>query len=184
LYGHHFDPIPVTLELRDATRTLSTISRSSLVTINLDGTEHATLVRDKQRDFIRGTILHVDFQVVSLTEKIRATITIELTGLSPAVKDFNGVVVNGLDKVEVECLPQDLPERFVVDISKLAKIGEGLYVRDLEAPENVSIMQDADEMIVIVTATKEEAVEEVEVVAGVEEPEIIEKGKKEEEEEE
>ena len=82
----------------------------------------------------------------------------------------------------LESLPQYLPERYIIDISKLVKIGDGLYVRDLTVAEEVEIMSDPDEMLVIVTAGTAEEPEE-EVAVGVAEPEIIEKGKKEEEDE-
>jgi large subunit ribosomal protein L25 len=183
MYGHHIDSTAISMDLHDATRLLGTLTESSLVTIELDGNEHAALVREKQRDFIKGTLKHVDFQVVSLTEKIRTRVGIELVGLSPAVKDFNGVVVTSLDHLEVECLPQYLPERIVVDISKLVKIGDGIYVRDIRLPEQVEILDDLEEMLVIVTAQIAEEEEEVAPVEAVtEEPEVIEKGRKEEEE--
>jgi large subunit ribosomal protein L25 len=108
-----------------------------------------------------------------------------LTGLAPAVKDFNGVVVEGLDSIEVEALPKDLPERFVVDVSKLANIGDAIHVSDIAVDEAVTIIDSPEEMLVLITSP---AAEEVEVVAPVEgeavEPEVIEKGKKEEEDEE
>jgi large subunit ribosomal protein L25 len=184
IYGHHIKPTALSLDLREATRILNTLSGSSLITVDIDGKEEAALVREKQKDFIKGTLLHVDFQVVSLTEKLNTGVEIELTGIAPAVKDFNGVVVSGLDEIEVECLPQYLPERIIVDISKLMKVGDAIYVRDLPAIENVTIMNQPDELIAIISATKEEAVVEVAPVAEgvvVEEPEVIEKGKKEEE---
>jgi large subunit ribosomal protein L25 len=183
MYGRHFETTPVTLDLRDTTKHLSKLTSSSLVTIELDGKENAALVRERQRDFIKGTLLHIDFQVVSLTEKIRANVGVELTGTSPAVKDFNGVIVTGIDRLEVECLPQYLPERFIVDISKLTKIGESIYVRDLVVSEHVVIHGHSDDMLVTVSATQEEATAET-VVVATEEPEMIEKGKKEDEEEE
>jgi large subunit ribosomal protein L25 len=183
MYGHHVDSTPITLDLRDATLTLSKLTSSSLVTIELDGKEHAALIREKQRDYIRGTLKHVDFQILSLTEKLRTTVSIELTGLAPAIKDFNGVVVTGFNQVEVECLPQDLPERIIVDVSNLNKIGDGIYIRDIKLSDKVTLLEDKDEMVVLITApAAEEVVEEV-VVAGAEEPEVIEHGKKEEEEE-
>ncbi len=182
MYGHHIDSTAIAMDLHDATLLLNALTASSLVTIELDGKEHAALVREKQRDYIKGTLKHVDFQVVSLTEKIRTRVGIELTGSSPAVKDFNGVVVTNIDHLEVECLPQYLPERILADISKLAKIGDGIFVRDIQVPEQVEILDDPDEMLVIVTAqiAEEEVVAPVEAVS--EEPELIEKGKKEEEE--
>lgn len=182
LYGHNFDPTPILMDLRQASKILHAVTGSSIVTIDLDGKEHATIVREKQRDYIRGTFLHIDFQVISLTEKLRTEVTIELTGTSPAVKDLNGLVVTGIDSLEVECLPQYLPEKIVVDISSLAKIGDGIFVRDLQLDSNITILSHADEQLVHITAQKaeeEEVVAEAEAVG--EEPEVIEKGKKEEE---
>lgn len=184
LYGHRFEPTPITLDLKEATRGLHGLTASSLVTIALDGEEHATLVREKQRDYLKNRLIHVDFQVVSLTEKISAEVPILLTGTSPAVKDFNGVVVTGLTSLEVECLPQDLPAEIVLDISVLTKIGDAIYGRDIQLPDKVKALSDLDEMIAIVTAGAVEEEEEVAEVAGAEEPEVIEKGKREEEEEE
>ncbi len=183
MYGHNIEPTSISLDLKESTRILSMLTASSIVDIELDGKENAALVREKQRDFIKGNLLHVDFQIVSLTEKLRAAVSIELTGLSPAVKDFNGVVVEGLDELEVECLPQDLPERFVVDITSLLKIGDALHVKDIQIPANVTVLDDPEEMIAIITAAKEEeiVVEAVPEEALTEEPEVIEKGKKEEE---
>jgi len=186
MYGHHFDPTPIALDLHTASLALAGLSSSSLVYIDLEGNEHAALIREKQRDYIRGTLKHIDFQVVSLTEKLRADVSVELIGSSPAVKDLNAVIVTGLTSLEVECLPQFLPERFTVDISRLVKLGDAIHVRDLKVVEDVEILSEPDEMLVIVTAgAAEEVEEEEEVVEGVEgEPEVIERGKKEEEEEE
>ncbi len=179
IYGHHVEPIAIVMDSREATRTLATLTGSSLVTINVDGKEYATLVREKQHDYLKNALIHVDFLAVSLTEKIRADVTIDLTGVAPAVKDYNAIIVHNLSSLEVECLPQNLPQSFVVDLSSLAKIGDAVYVRDIPTPSKVEILTHADDIIVVATATKEEA--EVEAVEGAAEPEVIERGKKEEE---
>ncbi len=186
LYGRHVEsPIAITLDLRDASRSLAKASSSSLVTIDLDGTEYPALVREKQRDYIKNRLLHVDFLAVSLTEKLTAFVGVELTGLSLAVKDYNAILVTGLSEVEVECLPADLPEKIVVDISSLSKVGDAIHVKDLILSDKVKVLSNPEEMIVIATAARvEEVVEAAATVAAVEEPEVIEKGKKEEEEEE
>jgi large subunit ribosomal protein L25 len=186
IYGHHIDPISIELDLRDATKSLTGLAPSALVTVEVDGTPHRALVREKQRNKISGTILHIDFLAVSMMEKLRSQVYMEIVGVSPAIKDFNGVLVTGPDEVGVECLPQDLPERLVVDISGLVKIGDGIYVRDLVVPDGVKILEEPDTMVALITA---QAAEEEEVVPVAEEeptgePEIIEHGKKEEEEEE
>jgi large subunit ribosomal protein L25 len=186
LYGHNVDPMIISLDGREAGRVLGRTSSSSLVTIELDGKEYPSLVREKQQNHIKRTLIHVDFQVVSLTEKIRANVAITLSGNSPAVKDFNAMLINGLNELEVEAFPQDLPGSITVDIASLIKIGDGIHVRDIVLSDKVTVLDAPDEMIVLATAPAKEEVEEVVTpeVAAVEgeggEPEVIEKGKKEE----
>jgi large subunit ribosomal protein L25 len=189
LYGHNVEPIIISMDAREATKVLGKLSSSSLISIDLDGKEYPSLVREKQMNYIKRNLIHVDFQVVSLTEKIRANVGIVLTGNSAAVKDFNAMLINGLNELEVEAFPQDLPERVVVDISSLVKIGDGIHVRDIFLSDKVTILNAADEMVILATAPAKEEVEEVVtpeevVVEGAAEPEVIEKGKKEEEGEE
>jgi large subunit ribosomal protein L25 len=185
MYGHHVEPITISLDAHDASLMLGGASSSTILTINLDGEEHAVLVREKQRDYVRNSLLHVDFQVVSLTEKIRASVRIDLHGEAPAVDMYNAVVFNSLNTVEVEALPRDLPERIVVDISGLENVGDAIHVRDLRVSDKVAILTDPDEIIVVMTATAPEEVEEAVEGAeeGLAEPEVIERGKREEEEE-
>jgi large subunit ribosomal protein L25 len=181
IYGHKIDPVAITMELKESTRALNNTTSSSVIYINLEGTEHAVLVREKQRDYLKNRFIHVDFQAVSQTEKIRAEVSIEMVGHSPAVKDFNGVVVEGITSVNVEALPKDLPERFLVDISGLKQIGDSITLSDIAIPEGVTVLDPVDEMIILINAPAAEEIEPVAEEAG-EEPEVIEKGKKEEEE--
>ncbi len=142
------------------------------------------LVREKQRHPVTSSLLHVDFQTVSMTEKLRAMVRIELTGDAPAVKNYNGVLVTGQEEIEVECLPGDLINRIVVDISVLTDIGNAIHVSDLPVPSTIHVLTDADELVVLVTAPAvEEKFEVAEAVTpAVAEPEVVERGKKEEEE--
>jgi large subunit ribosomal protein L25 len=191
LYGRRTEPINLTLEARSSGQALSKVGSSSLITIEVDGREYPALVRERQRNYIKDTLLHVDFLAVSLTEKIRAEVRIEITGVSPAVKDLDAVLVTGLHALSVECLPTDLQDRVVVDISGLAQVGDGIHVRDLVLSDKIRVLTDPDEMVVVTTFAKIEAVEEapaaVEGAVAVEgaegaEPELsVERGKKEEE---
>jgi large subunit ribosomal protein L25 len=185
IYGHNVNPISISLEGREAGRVLGRLSSSSLITIDLEGKEYPALVREKQQNYIKRNLIHVDFMVVSLTEKIRAKVGIILTGNSPAVKDFNAMLINGLSELDVEAFPQDLPESITVDIGTLVKIGDGIHVRDIVLSDKVQVMDTPDEMIVLATAPAKEEVEEVvapeaEVLEEGAEPEVVEKGKKEE----
>lgn len=190
IYGRHTDPISINLDAHSASLSLGKLSSSSLVTINLDGTEHIALVREKQRDFIKNRLLHVDFLAVSLAEKLRTAVSIRFVGVSPAVKDHNAVLVHNLEQIEVECLPGDLPERIEIDISVLERPGEGIRLRDVQVSDKIRLLADPDTMVAVATFAK---VEEEAPVAGAEavvapaeaEPEIsVERGKKEEEAEE
>jgi large subunit ribosomal protein L25 len=190
IYGRHTDPLNVSLDSHTASLVLGRLTSSSLVTIQLDGKEYPALVREKQRDYIKNRLLHVDFLTVSLTETIRATVSVNFVGISPAVKDFNAVLVTNLQSLEVECLPTDLPERIDVDISVLVRPGDSIRVRDVRVSDKVQILNDADTTVAVATFAKVE--EEVAAIPGAEgvapaeaEPELaVERGKKEEEGEE
>lgn len=182
IYGYNIAPIAISLNARDTGRLLSGVSGSHLIIIDLEGEWLTTLVRDKQRNPMRGHLTHIDFLAVSMTEKLRTSVALDLRGISPAVVELDGVLVKGMDVVEVECLPGDLPESIAVDISGLKLIGDAIFVRDLIVPAAVEVLEDGDEMIVLVTPPALEEAEEVSAL-GIE-PEVIEKGKQEEEEEE
>jgi large subunit ribosomal protein L25 len=184
IYGHNTEPTPIFLDQREAQRALVGLSPSSLVIIELDGKQHSTLVRQKQRNFIRGDLLHIDFQAVSLTTNIKSKVAITYQGIAPAVEEFNGVVVTGPSELNVEGLPQELPDRITIDISSLSQIGDAIYVRDVKVSDNVTILDDPDEILVNITAMKEEMVVEEAPALEEGEPEVIEKGKREDEAEE
>jgi len=179
LYGHHIETTAIMLDAHEGSQTLSHLTSSSLVTIDLDGKEYLALVREKQRDFIKNRLVHLDFQVVSLTEKMRAKVGIELAGTAPAVKDFNAVIHTGLTEMEIECMPEDLPERIVVDISGLAELGDSVRVRDVVLSDKVKILDDLEEIVAVATAPKKEEIIEEAPVEEEAAPEVIERGKKE-----
>ena len=182
VYGHALGSISISLEAHGAGLIIPKLTSSSIINIDLDGKMIPVLVREKQKNYIKNELIHVDFQAVSLTEKINAAVTIHFHGLSPAVKDYSAMIVHNLNSLEVEALPNDLPERIEVDLSHLEKIGDAIHVRDLALPESVTVLSDPDIMVAVATATREEA-DEVVPGAEVATPEVIEKGKKDEEEE-
>jgi large subunit ribosomal protein L25 len=187
IYGSGIDPLPISLDYRVASRVLPGISSSRLVVVDVDGEKHTSLVRERQRHPVTGDMIHLDFQEVSMTEKLRTMVSLELIGEAPAIDAYGGILVPGQEHIEIECLPGDLPNLIEVDISGLQEIGDALYVRDLVIPRNVEVLTDLDELVVVMTAPaaepEEEEEEEIEAY-GVEEPEVIERGKREEEEEE
>jgi large subunit ribosomal protein L25 len=183
IYGSQITPVAISLNYHDASLKLAKISSSQLVDVDVDGASHTVLVRERQRHPVTGNLLHVDFQAVSLTEKLRTNVRMHFFGEAPAVKTYNGILVTSLEELEVECLPGDLPEHLEVDLSSLEQIGDAIYVRDVLLPPKVEVLEELDEIIVVITAPAvEEEEEEEEVEVAEAEPEVIEKGKKEEEE--
>ena len=169
IYGRHTDPINIEFDATVAGRRLARATSSSLITIDLDGEEIPTLVREKQRDFIKNSLLHVDFLTVSMTEKLRAYVTLRFKGMSLAVKDFNAILVHNIEQLQVECLPGDLPEYVEVDVSVLKNPGDGIRVGDLSVSENVTVLDDADMMVAVASASKiEEALAEIEELVEAE----------------
>jgi len=188
IYGRDVDTIPISLNYHEASQILPGVTSSQFIVIDVEGEPHTTLVRERQRDPVTWKLIHVDFQELSMTEKLRTAVSLVLTGEAPAISSYGGVLVTGQDSLMVECLPADLPERIEVDLSTLQEIGDAIYVGDIVAPKNLEILTDLEEMIALITApvTVEEIEEEEaeELEAEVEEPEVIEKGRKEEDEEE
>jgi large subunit ribosomal protein L25 len=155
---------------------LAQVGGSQLISIKVEGQEQpeVALVREVQRDPIRRTPLHVDFYRVMMTERLTAEIPLEIIGESPVVEAREGILLQGLSAIEVECLPGDLVDAIEVDLSDLTEIDQALHVRDLAVPAGIEILTDPDEMIVHVVPLEEEEVEEVEVIAPeAEEVEVI-----------
>jgi large subunit ribosomal protein L25 len=143
------------------------------------------LVSEVQRDSITNELYHVDFYQVVMTETVTAEVNILFTGEPPVVQQDDVMLLQGADSVEVECLPGDLIHSIEVDLSSL-EIDDAIYVRDLQVPENVTILTDGDELVakvqyIYIPEEEEEEEEWVEVAPG--EVEVIAKGKEVEEEE-
>ena len=156
IYGRHTEPVNISLDSHSASLALAKLTSSTIVTLDVDGTEYPALVREKQRDYIKNRLLHVDFLAVSLTEKLRATVALHFHGVSIAVKDYSAVMVHNLEQLNVECLPADLPERIDVDIAKLARIGDAIRVRDVVVSDKIRVLENPDTVVAVASAPKVE----------------------------
>jgi len=180
LYGPGAETLSIELDARDAGRTLSRLSGTHLIDLSVDGALHKALVREIQRDFIKGHLLHIDFYKVAMDRVIRITVPINLVGKAPATL-ADGVLVHGLTEIEVECLPADLVSGLEMDLGGLRAIGDSIHVRDLYVPKSLKVLTSGDELVARITHQAAEEVVPVEAPTAVPEVEVIEKGKKEEE---
>ena len=179
IYGRHIEAFPIQMDAHDASLILDKLTASSLITIDVDGEKFSVLMRDRQRDVIFGDLLHVDFLVVSLTEKLRATVELKLVGEAPVADNPEVVVTQVLNAIEIEALPQDLPEVIEVDISTLETVDDEITVADLDLGEDIAILTDPNETIVSVGYVAQEEVAEEEEAEELAEPKVVERGKKE-----
>jgi len=184
MYGARTEPVHLQVGQKELARVLRQAGGSRLIAVHTGSGTQMALARQVQREPVTGQILHVDLMAVSMTEKIRVEVPLALDGQSPAVKRGEGVLVTGLDAVDIECLPGDLVDRIHVDLSSLEKVGAAIYVRDLQIPSTIKLFTEPDEMVARVTYLAAEETLTAAPAAEVAEPEVIAKGKIEEEAEE
>ena len=133
VFGKKIKSFAVQVDAKKFAQLFSQAGETSLIYLTLaDNHQHPVLISGIQRHPVTGDILHIDFRQVVLTEKVKAMIPLALTGESSAVKDKNGVLVQAVNEIEVEALPTDFPENFLLDISSLMEIGDSLLLKDLK----------------------------------------------------
>ena len=185
LYGHGETPVAVAVSSREFEVAMRGHKGGNpIVNLAVSGAEFTALVRDVQYDPLTHGILHLDFQHISLTEQIEVKVTIKLVGLAIGVKDGGGILETIQREIEVRCLPTAIPSMIEADVSGLA-VGDSIHVRDLVVP-NVTILSDPDATVATVvppTVMEEKPAEDAAAVGAVagSEPEVIAKGKKDEE---
>jgi large subunit ribosomal protein L25 len=182
IYGATTSPQAIAVEARELHKAL-VAAGSGLIAIQVPKKPvFQVLTREIQRDPVRRNIIHVDFQAVSLTEKLRVTIPVDQSGVAPVLESGDFVLVRVSDTIEIECLPTDIPGHVAADISKLETVNDEVRAGDLVLPENVRLVTEPDHVIFAVTVSR--AAAEVEEVEGEEageevsgEVEVIAKGK-------
>ena len=191
VYGGPKDNVPVVLDPKQIHGVLrSEAGRNSILSLEVEGdVESNVILKDWQVDPVTEMILHADFQRIAMDKALRFTVPIAIRGEAIGVKAGDGLLDLVLREVEVECLPGDIPERIECDVSEL-QLHDSIRIGDLPVPDKVEILVEADRVVAHVVALRveeEEAAEaeegEVLPVEGADEgePEVIAKGKKEEE---
>ncbi|MFN2456020.1 MAG: 50S ribosomal protein L25 [Pyrinomonadaceae bacterium] len=187
IYGGEGDVLSVTAPLRELAAILrSDTGHNTIFTLDVAGVG-ASEVRffDRQIDPVRGRLIHADLIRLVRGQKIEVTVPLHLTGEPIGVREEGGVLEQTLREVEIRCSPRDIPDAINVDVSNL-KAHDVLHVSDIPADEAIEILADAETVIATVGIVREEP--EAVAVAGEEdapaEPEVIGKGKKDDEAEE
>jgi len=152
IYGKN-DPVHISLDSKEFTNRLKHFNESTLLTISLGMKKHSVLMKNFQENVMYSRIQHVDFFEVTSGETLRARVTLILHG-NPAGARLGGVLEQVAHDIEIECLPKDLPESIVIDISKLG-LNESIHVSEVPAPAGVKILTTKDTVVASVKSIKE-----------------------------
>jgi large subunit ribosomal protein L25 len=186
VYGHGEATRELSVDARELERLFSQIHRdNTVINLKIEGetAEVKALVREVQSHPARGTILHLDFYQIHAGERITVEVPIELTGTA-AGERAGGILQHALSELEVRCLADQIPSEITIDVSAL-EIGDSLHVSDLPIPEGVEVLVDADRTVCSVIPPAVVAVEAPAegaepAAATTAEPEVIKRGKEEE----
>lgn len=187
LYGKEISPVPVCVNLKDFENILESAGKNALINLSvkkdsLEKENYTVIIKEIQEHPLEDTIIHIDFQAISLKERMKVKVPLEFVGEPKGVKE-GGMLEHLLWEIEIECLPAEIPANIQIDISNIG-INQHLYAKDISLPENIKLLTDPEEIIVQVIPEKG-IVEEIkpEEEEKPAEPEII-KEKKETEKEE
>lgn len=183
VYGGGKEPISIQVPrktLIDLFKSGGSENRIFLLKLADTGQSRHAMIRDMQIHPITRKVEHVDFMRIDMSKRIRVRVHVTLEGVAYGVRTEGGLLDFVTREVEVECLPTAIPQEIKVDVTEV-KVGEHLEVKDLKLPEGVRLLEEADRVIVSVAHAKVEAEAAAAGAEGAVEPEVIAKGKKEEE---
>jgi len=179
-YGAKNEAISIAVNAKDFMRIWKEAGESSMVILDTSKGKLSTLIHDIQFDPVTDEPRHADFYVVDKDKETEVTVPLLFEGVAPAVKELGGVLIKVMHEVEVRALPQNLPHDIKIDLSELADMESKILIKDLVLPEGVTATAQADEVVALVEAAREEEEAAAETV-DMSSIEVEKKGKKEEE---
>ena len=188
VYGARQEPVAVAVSPKDLNRILRSKSgHNTIFNVDIQGRENtAVMIVDWQNDPVKENLLHADLKRIDLTQRIAVKVPVHTTGEPKGVKQEDGLLELVAREIEIECLPEEIPEEFVIDVVELM-LGQSRRASDLVMTGSMQLLSPPDTVIAHVIALRAVAVEvepvaaEAAPAAAAAEPEVIKKGKKEEE---
>jgi large subunit ribosomal protein L25 len=172
VFGHGIESLALQCDTKELERVLSQAGQTRLINLKLAKEEMArtVMVREFDRDWRRGELVHVDFYQVKMEEKIRLEIPVVLVGEAPALKSKTNMLEHALGTLTVECLPAKIPNSLEVDISSLTEPDQAIRVKDVLLDKDIAVLNNPDLVVVKISSRPVEKVEEkvVEAVLAAE----------------
>jgi large subunit ribosomal protein L25 len=180
-YGKNIKPESITVDAKSFMSIIEKNGANVIVDLNFKSGKKPAIVKSLQRDVLMQNPIHIDFQSISLEDKIEVLVPIHVEGVADGVKNFGGVMEFIVREVKVKAFPKSIPQMIAVDVSSLG-LGQGLTIADLPKIEGLDYIQNPSTLIVNVIAVVAEEEKPKEEIAETAQPEVISKGKKDKEE--
>lgn len=154
IYGAKVDSKPVYVSSADLTKTIRTVGRNGVISLDVDGSKQDVILTDYQEDFIKKEIIHVDFLAVDKSSKINVNVRLVLAGEAAGVKD-GGVLQQPLHEISITATPDNIPQQIEVDVTNL-QIGETILIGDIPSGGAFSINHEDSEVVASILPPKVE----------------------------
>ena len=150
VYGAKIEPVNLQVDDRTLNRLLPQVGSNIPISVEYEGQEEENIcfVREVQRHPVTDAVIHVDFLRVDVTRTVAAEVPLTLVGTSPAVSQMAGTLLQNIQSISIEALPMDMPSELTVDLSELIDFDKVLAVRDVETPDNVTVLNNPEDVIV------------------------------------
>ena len=159
VFGHGIESLALQCDTTSLQRVLDRSGQTRLINLKIDDemSPRTVMAREVQQDILKGSLLHVDFYQVKMTEAIEVDVPIVLVGEAPALKEKENMLAQELNTLSIECLPANIPDSIEVDVSSLTEPDEAIRVRDIIPGEGITILNDPEVMLVRIAVQRMEA---------------------------
>jgi len=178
LFGHGIKSLALQCETGELERVLGQAGHTGLVSlkVNHEKRPRSVVIREFDRDWRKGQLLHVDFYQVKMGEKIKLDVPVALVGEAPALQSKAHMLEHELGTLTVECLPAKIPARLEVDISSLTEPDQTIRVKDVAVDKDITVLNDPELVVVKISFRHVEKIEEEVVEVAEEAEEAVEEG--------
>jgi len=152
LYGQNFNSLPIQIDKKTFLKLYKQVGKTNVIDLSVDSQTLPVIVQDLDIDPVFGDVRHVDFLVVNLKQKVKVTVPIQYIGTPIGVKQLGAVLAVNLDQLEIEALPEKIPDFITVDVTNLTNIHDSISVADLlQVAQDYQILNDPETILVSLT---------------------------------
>lgn len=171
VFGHGIESLALQCDTASLQQVLGRSGQTRVINLKIDDEKspRTVMAREVQQDILKGSLLHVDFYQVKMTEVIEVEVPIVLVGEAPALRNKENMLAQELNTLSIECLPANIPDSIEVDVSSLAEPDESIRVRDISPGEGITVLNDPEVMLARITVQREVEEEVPEAVEVAEE---------------